>query len=335
MEYRRLGTSGLVVSPICLGAMMFGQGAGPGDPERIVGAARDAGINFADTADYYAGGESERILGRLIRPDRDRWVLATKVGLPLGPGPHRSGLSRKWMTAALEGSLARLGTDHVDIWYLHTDDRETPLEETLLAAADAVRAGKVRHLGLSNFDGWRLVQAVRTSERLGLPRPVASQPLYNLVTRGAEAEQLPACRSLGLGVVPYSPLARGVLTGKYRPGTPPPAESRAARGNKRLLETEYRAESFAVAAAVAKRAAGLGCTPGQFALAWVLRNRLVTSVLAGPRTAEQWTGYLGALAVRLDADDEAFVDALVPPGHASTPGYTDPSFPVRGRVTPR
>ncbi|BBK42701.1 oxidoreductase [Allostella vacuolata] len=332
MQFRRLGDSGLQVSRICLGTMMFSQPTAADEATRIVGMARDAGVNFIDTADFYGQGGSERMLGAAIAGDRRHWVLATKVGLAMGPGPHRSGLGRKWMLRAIEDSLARLGTDHVDIWYLHADDRETPLEETLAAAGDAIRAGKVRYLGLSNFDGWRLAEAVRLSRRMGLPAPVVSQPLYNLATRGNEAEHLPACRALGLGVVPYSPLARGVLTGKYRADAAPPADSRAARGNKRLLETEFRPESFDLAAAITERAAAKGTTPVAFATAWVLANRLVTAVLAGPRTAEQWQGYLAATTVAIDADDEALVDRLVPPGHASTPGYTDPSFPVRGRV---
>ncbi|BBK32173.1 aryl-alcohol dehydrogenase (NADP+) [Stella humosa] len=332
MEFRRLGDSGLQVSRICLGTMMFSQPTDAAEADRIVGMARDAGINFVDTADFYGHGGSERMLGAAIARDRDRWVVATKVGLPMGAGPHRSGLGRKWMLRAIDDSLSRLGTDHVDIWYLHTDDRTTPLEETLSAAGDAIRAGKVRYLGLSNFDGWRMVEAVRLCQRMGLPQPIVSQPLYNLATRGNEAEHLPACRALGLGVVPYSPLARGVLTGKYRAGATPPAESRAGRGNKRLLETEFRPESFALAEAVRAHAAARGLTAEAFAVAWVLANRLVTSVLAGPRTVEQWQGYLAAAAVMLDADDEAFVDGLVAPGHASTPGYTDPSFPVRGRI---
>ena len=332
MEFRRLGASGLEVSRICLGTMMFSQPTEAAEAERIVAMARDHGVNFVDTADFYGTGGSERMLGRAIGADRDRWVVATKVGLPMAPGPHRAGLSRRWMMRAIDDSLARLGTDHVDLWYLHTDDRATPLEETLGAAADVIRAGKVRYLGLSNFDGWRMVEAVRIAQRLGMPRPVASQPLYNLATRGSEAEHLPAAHALGLGVVSYSPLARGVLTGKYRPDAPPPAGSRAGRGNRRLLETEFRAESFALADAVAARAAARGITPVAFATAWVLANRRVTAVLAGPRTVEQWQAYLAAAAVRLDGADEAFVDRLVAPGHASTPGYTDPSFPVRGRV---
>lgn len=335
MEFRRLGESGLTVSRICLGTMMFSQPTGAAEAARIVAMARDSGVNFVDTADFYGAGGSERMLGPLIASDRDRWVVATKVGLAMASGPHRSGLSRKWMLRAIDGSLVRLGLDHVDIWYLHADDRSTPLAEGLSAAGDAIRAGKARYLGLSNFAGWRLVEAVRMAERLGLPRPIASQPLYNLATRGSEVEQLPAAAALGLGNVCYSPLARGVLTGKYRAGTQPPAESRAGRGNKRLLETEFRSESFALADALAARARHRGTSPVGFAVGWVLANRLVTAVLAGPRTAEQWRSYLDAADFRPDAEDEAFVDGLVPPGHASSPSYVDPSFPVTGRTLRR
>ncbi|WP_374444370.1 aldo/keto reductase [Stella sp.] len=332
MEFRRLGESGISVSRLCLGTMMFAQPTEAAEAGRIVAMARDAGVNFVDTADFYGAGGSERMLGRAIAADRDRWVVATKVGLAMGQGPHRSGLSRKWMMRAIDDSLARLGLDHVDLWYLHADDRGTPLEETLAAAGDVIRAGKVRHLGLSNFAGWRLVEAVRTAARLGLPRPVASQPLYNLATRGSEVEDLPAAAALGLGTVCYSPLARGVLTGKYRPDAEPPQDSRAGRGNRRLLETEFRPESFALAREIAARAARRSTSAVGFATGWVLANRLVTAVLAGPRTAAQWQAYLDGADFRPDADDEAFVDALVAPGHASTAGYTDPSFPVTGRV---
>lgn len=215
MDYRNLGRSGLKVSPICLGTMMFGERTDSRAAGRIVAIARDSGINFIDTADVYAKGESERVVGRHIADDRDRWVLATKAGNPMGGHPNEGGLGRKWLMQAIDGSLERLGTDYVDIWYLHLQDLATPMEETLSAVADVIAMGKARHWGLSNFRGWAIADAVRIADSIGLARPVACQPYYNAMDRTPEIDVLPACGHYGVGVVPYSPLARGVLTGKY------------------------------------------------------------------------------------------------------------------------
>jgi aryl-alcohol dehydrogenase (NADP+) len=335
MEYRRLGRSGLWVSPLCLGTMMFGDRTDENESERIVGSARDAGINFIDTADVYKTGASERIVGKLIRPDRDRWVLASKVGNPMakrGEDPNRRGLGRKWILRAIDDSLARLGTDYVDIYYLHRDDLDTPLEETVAALADVVAAGKARYWGLSNYRGWRIAETIRIVESLSAPRPVVVQPYYNAMNRMPEVEVLPASAHHGLGVVPYSPLARGVLTGKYAPGAEPAKETRAGRNDTRIRETEFRAESLVMARQIKAHAEKRGMTAGQFAVNWVLNNRIVTAVIAGPRTVAQWTEYLGALDHRFAAEDEALIDALVPAGHPSTPGFTDPSYPVTGRL---
>ncbi|BBK36872.1 oxidoreductase [Allostella sp. ATCC 35155] len=332
MEYRPLGRSGLRVSPICLGTMMFALRTERPEAERIIGMARDAGVNFVDTADVYSHGGSERMLGELIAADRDSWVLATKVGNPMGPGPNEGNHSRKWLMREIDASLSRLGTDHVDVWYLHVDDHATPLDETLGAIADIVRAGKVRYWGVSNFSAWRLAEACHVAEQVGLAPPVASQPLYNAVNRQIEAEHLPACEFYGLGVVPYSPVARGVLTGKYGVDGQAPEGSRAAVKDARMMETEFRPESLAIAQRIVDHARSRNISPTQFAILWVLRNQLVTSVIAGPRTVEQWQEYLGALEHQLDDADEAAVDALVKAGHASTHGYTDPKYPVQGRV---
>ncbi len=332
MEYRALGASGLKVSPICLGTMMFGQRTDLQEAGRIVASARDAGINFIDTADVYGGGASERIVGELIGADRDRWVLATKVGNPMGDDPNHYGLSRRWVMRAAHDSLRRLGTDRIDVYYTHLDDEATPLEETFRALGDLVRAGDVHYVGLSNYRGWRIAEVVDRCRELGVPQPIVCQPYYNAFNRMPETEVLPACGHFGLGVVPYSPLARGVLTGKYPPDAEPPADSRAGRSDQRIMETEWRRESLVLAQEVKARAESKGMTPGQFALDWVLSNALVTSVLAGPRTLEQWTEYVGALEHALDADDEAFIDRLVAPGHPSTPGYSDPRYPFHGRI---
>ena len=336
MDYRSLGNSGLQVSPICVGTMMFGDRTDAAESGRIVASARDAGVNFIDTADVYAKGESERITGKLIAPDRDRWVLATKVANPMpGPDgkddPNRRGTSRKWIMRAVDESLARLGTGYIDLYYLHRDIEATPLEETLGALADLVRAGKIRYYGLSNFRGWRHAEVMRVATMMGIPKPVASQPYYNAMNRQPENDILPACAHYGMGVVPYSPLARGVLTAKYSPGAKPDPQSRAGRNDTRIMQTEFREESLAIAQKIKAHAAKKNLSPGHFAFNWVLANKIVTSVIAGPRTLEQWTDYLAALGKPFDAEDEALVDSLVKAGHPSTPGYNDPAYPMRGR----
>jgi len=333
MDYRRLGNSGLKVSPICLGAMMFGDQTTEAVAARIVDSAFDAGINFIDTADSYAKGESERMVGKLIARHRDRWVLATKVQNRMNSDdPNSGGLGRKWMTYEMEASLRRLKTDYVDIYYLHRDDFDTPPEETVGVMGDLIRAGKARYFGLSNFQGWRIAEIVNTCRRLGVPQPIVLQPYYNAMNRLPEAEMFPACGYYGLGIVPYSPLARGVLTGKYAPGRKPARDSRAGRSDKRMLEAEFRSESLKHAQRIKAHAEKRGMTAGQFAFNWVLNNKLVTAVLAGPRTEQHWREYLGALEHKFDARDEALVDRLVMPGHPSTPGYTDPKFPITGRI---
>ncbi len=331
MEYRKLGNSGLRVSPICLGTMMFGDRTEAIEAGRIVDSARAAGVNFIDSADAYAKGESERITGKLVAGDRAQWVIATKVGNPMGRGPNERGLSRAWLMRAIDASLQRLGTDWVDIYYLHLDDASTPIEETLVAMGEIIAAGKARYFGVSNYRAWRIAQIVELCGKLGVPAPIVSQPYYNAMNRMPEAEILPACANYGLGVVPYSPLARGVLTGKYAPGQPPAADTRAGHKDKRMMETEFREESMLMAQKLKAHAEQRGMSAGQFALNWVLNNRIVSSVLAGPRTLEQWTEYLGALEHRFSAEDEALVDSMVRSGHPSTPGYNDPKYPLSGR----
>ena len=332
MQFRRLGDSGLEVSTICLGTMMFGDRTDATAAQRIIASAFDAGINFIDTADVYAKGASEQIVGPAIAANRQRWILATKVGNVMTQSPHDGGLSRRWILQACDDSLKRLETDYIDIYYLHKDDTDTPVEETVEAIGDLIRAGKIRYFGVSNYRGWRIAEVVALCAELGVPRPVVCQPYYNAFNRTPEVEILPACDYYGLGVVPYSPLARGVLTGKYLPGAEPPAESRVGRKDRRMMETEFRPESIAMAQTIKVHAQKKGLTATQFALAWVLSNRIVSSVIAGPRTIEQWTEYLSAVGKTLDADDEALIDSLVVPGHPSTPGYNDPQYPFFGRL---
>jgi aryl-alcohol dehydrogenase-like predicted oxidoreductase len=335
ITYPPLGHSGLKVAPLWLGAMMFGDQTDEAEARRIVDSARAAGVNGIDTADSYAKGESERIVGRLIAADRERWVLATKVANPMSDLPNDRGTSRRWIARAVEHSLRRLATDWIDVYYLHRDDETTPMEETLAAMARLIDSGKVHYFGVSNFRAWRVARMVELARRMGVPAPVVCQPPYNAMTRGIETELLPCCAHYGVGVVSYSPLARGVLTGKYRPAEAPAAGTRAARADQRLMQTEFRPESLALSQQVAAHATRRGMTASRFATAWVLANRLVGGVIAGPRTLAQWNDYVGALALTLSAEDEAFVDRLVPPGHASTHGYTDPIYPVTGRAAGR
>ena len=332
MEYRRLGKCGLNVSPVCLGTMMFGAATDEPAAARIIARARDQGVNFIDTADAYAGGKSEEIVGRAIAAGRDWWIVATKLAQPTGKGPNDRGLSRRHIMLAAEASLGRLGMDVIDILYLHREDHGTPVEETVTALGELMRTGKIRYFGLSNYRGWRVAEVCRVCDAAGVPRPVVSQPYYNALNRMPEVEHLPACGYYGLGVVPYSPLARGVLTGKYAPDAAPAADSRAGRRDSRMMETEWRPESLHIAQEIVAHARTQGITAGQFALAWVLNNRLVTAALAGPRTEAQWEDYVAALEYRFTVDDEALVDRLVPPGHPSTPGYSDPQYPLEGRV---
>ncbi len=332
MNHRSLGASGVHVSPLCLGTMMFGGATDAATSERIIAMAGDAGVNFIDTADVYTEGESERIVGRAIRGDRDRWVVATKAGNQVGDDPGDRGLSRRWLTRAIDASLGRLGLEYVDVFYLHREDHDTPLEETVRAVGDIIAQGKARWFGISNFRAWRHAEVVRLCDAASVPRPVASQPYYNAFNRAPEVELLPACAHYGIGVVPYSPVARGVLTGKYPPGGTPPPESRAGRKDARILASEYRPESLALAQDVKAHAQARGMTTAQFAFAWVIHNRFVTAAIAGPRTVEQMAEYIGALDVEFGPDDEALIDGLVAPGHPSTPGYSDPSYPIEGRV---
>lgn len=328
-----LGASGLKVSRLWLGAMMFGDQTAHDEAARMVDAAREAGVNAIDTANSYAGGESERIVGRLIAADRERWIVATKAANPTGSGPNDRGLSRRHLLRAVDASLSRLQTDWIDVLYLHRDDETTPVEETAAAVATLIESGRVHYFGVSNFRAWRAARLAETCRAMGVPQPIVCQPPYNAMTRGIETELLPCCAHYGIAVVAYSPLARGVLSGKYRAGTAPPEGTRAARSDRRLLQTELRDESLVLAQRMAEHAQQRGLAPAALALGWVWNNALVHGLVGGPRTFEQWQQYLDALAAPFTAEDEAFVSSLVPAGHASTPGWTDPLYPVTGRVS--
>ncbi len=331
MHYRRLGKSNLQVSALCLGTMMFGDQTGREEAAAIVADAKAQGVNYIDTADVYTKGASEAMLGELLQGQRHDWVLATKLGNKMSDRVNEGHYSRAWMLREVEASLGRLRTDHVDILYLHRDYEGMDLEEPLFAIEALLRAGKVRYWGLSNFRGWRIAELVHLARRIGMPQPVVCQPYYNLLNRMPEVEILPACMHHGLGVTPYSPVARGVLTGKYLPGQAPAEGTRAGRGDRRMAETEFREESLAIAQRLKSHAEARGITLAQFATAWVLAHRGVSSVIAGPRTLAQWRDYAPALGYEVTAEDEALIDSLVAPGHPSTPGFNDPAYPLPGR----
>lgn len=331
MQHRALGRSDLKVSPLCLGTMMFGAQTDEGTSQRIVARAKEAGVNFIDTADVYNAGVSEEVVGRAIGNGRNAWVLATKVANVMPNVDGSGGLSRKWIARAAEDSLKRLRTDHIDLYYLHKEDHGTPMEETVAALADLIRAGKIRYFGLSNHKSWRVAEICRLCDEMGIPRPAASQPYYHAMYRVIENEHLPACGYFGLGVVSYSPLARGLLTGKYMPGAAPAADTRAGRGDKRIMQTEFQQPALEAAQKIVAHAKKRGTTPTKFAIGWVLANKFMTGVIGGPRTEAQWEDYIGALDYKPDAEDEAFIDSLVTPGHPVTPGYNDPMYPIEGR----
>jgi aryl-alcohol dehydrogenase (NADP+) len=297
----------------------------------VVESARASEVNFVDTADAYVGGASETILGKLIEKDRDAWVLATKVGQQDGKPQRKMGLSRKWIMEAINKSLERLRTDYVDIYYMHHRDRSTPLLESVQAMGDVVASGKATYWGFSNYYGWEIGEIIRLCDQTGTPYPVVAQPMYNYVMRQAENDYLPACEYYGIGVAPFSPLARGALTGKYRQDAPPPNDSRGARGDSSLLNRDLRDEAYHAVEAVREQAAKRGMTPIDFAMQWVLNNRTVSSVIAGPRTLEQWNDYVSALDHDFTAEDEALVDSLVASCHPAAAGLIWSRHPPMGR----
>jgi len=333
LEYKQLGNSGLKVSPLCLGTMLFGRETSPQESQLIIEAARDIGVNFIDTADTYVAGESERLVGQYIKTTRDHWVLATKLANKMSINPNSGGLSRKWIFQACEDSLRRLKADYIDIYYLHKEDQKTPLEETIRAMGDLIRDGKIRYFGVSNYRSWRVAEICNICDRFGIERPVASQPYYNAMNRMPETEHIPACNYYGLGVVPYSPLARGVLSGKYKLGKTPEVGSRVARNDHRIMQTEWRTESLSIVEKIRRHAKRRDANTIDLGIGWILNNKAVSSIVAGPRTLEQWKGYVNALEYKFSHEDEAFINKHVASGHPSTPGYNDPAYPIEGRYS--
>jgi aryl-alcohol dehydrogenase-like predicted oxidoreductase len=286
MEYRRVGRSGLKVSEICLGTMTFGHGTDKEEARRIVDLAIEAGVNFFDTANGYSNGQSETILGEIVKGRRNDLILATKVFNPMGGGPNDSGMSRVHILHAIEASLKRLQTDYVDIYYIHHVDTQTPLEEMLRAFDDLVHQGKVRYIACSNYEAWRLMEAMWISDTKNLARFECYQPQYSLVVRDIEEEIIPVCHLKGLGVVVWSPLAGGFLTGKYKPGQKQVEGSRSEEG------WAFPARYFAgnaneILTTLLEVAAELGHTPAQVATRWTLEQPAITSAIIGARTLAQ------------------------------------------------
>ena len=305
MEYRRLGDTGLMVSELCLGCMTFGRETDEEDSKGLVGRFLEAGGNFIDTADVSSKGVSEEITGRAIKGVRNDVVLATKIRFPMGEGPNDVGLSRKHVTQGCEDSLRRLGTDYIDLYQVHCWDGATPLEETLSALTDLVRAGKVRYVGVSNFTAWQIMKSVCVSEANGFERFVCLQPQYSLVERNVEYEILPACEEEGLGVIPWSPLGGGFLSGKYRRGEEPPEGSRISEAVESMEEYwDRRAteRNWRVLDVVGEIAEATGRSYSQIALNWLLRQPTVTAPILGVRTMEQLEDNLGAAGWELDED---------------------------------
>ncbi len=305
MDYRRLGDTGLMVSELCLGCMTFGREADEEISRGLVARFLEAGGNFIDTADVYTNGISEEVTGRALKGVRDDVVLATKVRFPMGDGPNDAGLSRKHVVRGCEESLRRLGTDYIDLYQVHCWDEATPLEETLGALSDLARAGKVRYVGVSNFMAWQIMKSVSLSDALGFERFVCLQPQYSLIERNVEYEILPACLEEGLGVIPWSPLGGGFLSGKYRRGEEPPRDSRIAGAEESMEEYwDRRAteRNWAVLDVVGETSEATGRSYAQISLNWLLRQPAVTAPIVGARTLEQLEDNLGATGWELDED---------------------------------
>ncbi len=319
MTYRNLGRTGVQVSPICLGAMNFGGPTSEEDSVRIVDAALDGGINFIDTANVYNAGESERIVGQALKHNgrRDEVVLATKAHGVMGPGPNDKGNSRYHLMRACEDSLRRLGTDHIDLYQIHRPSLEIPQDETLRALDDLVRSGKVRYIGCSTHPAWMVMEALMISERLGIARYVSEQPPYNLLDRRIENELVPLAQKYGMALLPWSPLAGGILAGRYNDPASVPEGSRLERsGGESAFGQRVSPRGVEVARLLAPLAQERGLTQSQFALLWCKDQPGVTSPIIGPRTMDQLNDALQVLEMRLADPDRARLDELVGPGNA-------------------
>jgi aryl-alcohol dehydrogenase-like predicted oxidoreductase len=341
MNYRTLGHTGVKVSPLCLGAMMFGAWGNPDHDEciQMIHRALDAGINFVDTADVYTRGESEEIVGKALAGGRrDNVILATKVHGTMGDDPNEFGNTRRWITREIDNSLRRLQTDWIDLYQIHRPEEDTDIDETLGALTDLVRAGKVRYIGSSTFPASQIVEAQWVAERRSRERFVCEQPPYSLLVRGIENDVLPTCRRYGMGVIPWSPLAGGWLTGRYRVGQDPPSSRRAERVPGRYdMSLPSNQRKLEVADALAVLAEEAGLTLIELALAFVMRHPAVTAPIIGPRTMEQLESQLPAADVTLSDEVLDRIDEIVPPGvnlNPSDGGWENPALLPDARRRP-
>jgi len=309
MEYRTLGTSGLKVSALGLGTNSFGRRADEQQSKRVIDQALDLGVNFLDTANMYGPGLSEEIIGKALKSKREQVLIATKFGRSMGDGPNDRGASRSHIMEQLEGSLSRLNTDYIDLYQLHIPDPDTPIEETLRALDDCVRNGKIRYIGCSGLTAWQACEAVWTSRMLNLNAFVSVQPYYNLLKREIEKELVPFCRTYGLGIIPYFPLEGGILTGKYRPGKPAPANSRFA--GRTESEKRFSKRNFSILAGLERFAEKRGRPVLELALAWLLANPSVSTVIAGATKPEQVVANERSLDWKLSTEELKEIDEIV------------------------
>lgn len=325
MEYRSLGRTGVKVSPICLGCMMFGQRTSPDESYRIIDRALEGGINFIDTANVYAHGRSEEATGEALKRNgkRQRVVLATKVHGPMTEDdPNSGGNSRRHIVEQCEESLRRLQTDYIDLYQIHRPQPDIPIDETLRGLDDLIRSGKVRYIGTSTFAAWQLVESLWASKEYGLNRFDCEQPPYNLLDRRVERELLPMARTFGIGIIPWSPLAGGLLTGKYRRNETPPADSRFADvATNSMRQQRMNEQLFDVLDALTPLAESKRVSVSQLAIGWCMQQPGVTSAIIGPRTMEQLEDNLGALDVAFTSEELQRIDDVAPPGGMISPFY--------------
>ena len=326
MEYRSLGRTGVKVSVLCLGCMMFGGKTTPDDSYAIIDRAIDAGINFLDTANVYTRGRSEEVTGEALKRNgkRDRIVLATKVhGVMADDDPNMQGNSRRHITQQCDASLKRLQTDHIDLYQIHRPSSAIPIDETLRALDDLVRAGKVRYVGTTTYAAWQLMEALMIARELGLNRFVCEQPPYNLLDRRIERELVPFAQTYGVGLIPWSPLAGGLLTGKYDKRTPPPEGTRFFDYQSNPFMAKRMNENSLAAVDTFKQYVDGrgGSTLSQFSLAWCVAQPGITAPIIGPRTLEQLEDNLKALDTKISDEDRVKIDEIVPKGSMVSPYY--------------
>ena len=323
MDYCSLGHTGVQVSPLCLGCMNFGWRTNEQDSVQIIHHALEMGINLVDTADMYGKGASEEILGKALKQSgrRDKIVLATKVHYPMSDDPNARGSSRRHIIEGCEASLRRLQTDYIDLYQLHDPSAEVPIDETLRALDDLIQRGWVRYIGASSFAAWEIVEALWVSKEYRLNRFISEQPPYNLLDRRIERELIPMAETYGIGLLVWSPLAMGFLTGRYRRSEPAPTDSRFHIFSQDWWKEHHIDAAYDVVEEVEKLSAEKGCTPTQLNLAWCMQQPGVTSVIIGPRTIEQLKDCLSALKVSILGKELKCLDEIAPPGRMTVPYY--------------